>query len=140
MRYMSYSAFYSRFYDLIDNIKESCRFIFRLYSVRVYLILFFIWQIIIWMQAALINKSLTGDLVALHYNVDFGIDLIAPRPTIFFYPILTMIVFILNLSFLLFLKNNKQVKIINHFLLGAAIFFTVLMSLVLLSVYLINFR
>lgn len=137
---MAYSAFYARFFDFVDRIKEAFTEVFKLRASFFYLAGFIFWQIVAWVQVFLIKNNLSGDLVVLHYNVDFGIDLVANPPAVFFYPLLSLGVFLINLLVLLFLSRNKNLKILTHYLLFAAVLFGAFLSLVLLSVYLINFR
>lgn len=137
---MAYSAFYARFFDFTSRIKEAFAEVFKLRASFFYLAGFVFWQIAAWAQASLIKMNLSGDLVVLHYNVDFGIDLVANPSAVFFYPVLSLVVFVVNLLILLFLSQNKNLKILIHYLLAAAVLFGALISLVLLSIYLINFR
>ncbi len=137
---MAYSAFYARFFDLLDNIKEAFAEVFKFRASFFYLAGFIFWQIAAWTQAFFIKSRLSGDLVVLHYNVDFGIDLVAAPASVFFYPGLALLIFIINLLILLFLNRHKNLKILVHYLLAAAVLFGAFLSLVLLSVYLINFR
>lgn len=137
---MSYSILYSRLYDFTNNVKNAFHLVFQLSAVKVYSFLFIFWQAVLWTQAIIIANNLSGQIIALHYNVDFGIDLIAEKSAVFWYPSLAATVFLVNLIFLMFLRENKQIRVFGHYLLGAASFFSFIISLVLLSIYLINFR
>jgi hypothetical protein len=137
---MAYSNFYARFYTVLENIKQSFGAIFRLTSSWVYLGLIIFWQVIVWFQAWFIHRSLTGDIIVLHYNVDFGIDLVASPAEIYLYPLLGLAVVLANLIILAILHKENNFKILVHYLLGAAVIFSTFLSIALLSVYLINFR
>ena len=137
---MAYSAFYARFFDFVDRLKEAFAEIFKLRASFFYLAGFILWQIVVCIQVFLVKNNLSGDLVVLHYNVDFGIDLVANPSAIFFYPALSLAVFLINFLILLFFSRNKNLKILIHYLLSAAVLFSAFLSLVLLSIYLINFR
>jgi hypothetical protein len=137
---MAYSAFYARFFGLLDNIKDAFAEVFKSRASFIYLALFVFWQALNWTQAFLVRSNLSSDLVVLHYNVYFGIDLVAGPGAVFFYPSLALTVFLINLLILLFLSRHKNLKTLVHYLLAPAVLFAAFLSLVLLSVYLINFR
>jgi hypothetical protein len=137
---MAYSNFYARFYAALDKSKASLGAIFHLKSSRFYLIFLAVWQLIVWLQAWFINKNLSGDILVLHYNVDFGIDLVGDPARIYLYPLLGLGIFVANFVILAILYKDKNFKILAHFLLGAAALFGLFLSIALLAVYLINFR
>ena len=138
--FMAYSNFYARFYASIDKIKASLGAIFRYKPSLIYFALIVLWQLISWFQAWLIRHNLTGDVLVLHYNVDFGIDRVGDPSSIYYYPLLSLGVFLLNFIILALLHKDKNFKILVHFLLSAAALFCLFISIDLLAVYLINFR
>ena len=138
--FMAYSNFYGRFYAALDKSKASFGVVFRLSSSRVYLAFIAFWQLVSWLQAWFINKNLSGDILVLHYNVDFGIDLVGDPTRIYLYPLLGLGIFLINFIILAFLSKDKNLKILTHFLLGAAALFGLFLSIALFAVYLINFR
>jgi hypothetical protein len=137
---MSYSSFYVRFYDIRQKISLSLGLIWRVFSNRIYLMVILSWQVIAWLQAIFIYRQLTGNILILHYNVDFGIDLVASPDQIFLYPLFGLIVSLINLTILAILSRHRDFKILAHLLLSAAVFFEIFLSLALLAIYLINFR
>ena len=137
---MAYSNFYAKIYTVLNKIKNAFAAIFRYKSSYFYLGLIVFWQLAAWFQAWFILKNLSGDVLVLHYNVDFGIDLVGNPSQIYSYPWLGIGVFLLNLIILAILHKNKNFKILTHFLLGSAAAFGLFLSIALLSVYLINFR
>lgn len=137
---MSYSSFYARFYSRLEKIKDSFLEIFSYRSGVVYVILLSFYQLILWLEAFFIKKILSGKIVVLHYNIDFGIDLVAPAAYIYYYPLLALIVVFLNFILLMLFYKRKNLNVLINYLLGGALLFSIILSLVLLSVYLINFR
>ncbi len=137
---MAYSNFYARFFAYLDRVKLSITAIFRFRPSYLYIALVIIWQIIAWIQAWLIRSKLTTDILVLHYNVDFGIDMVGSPRQIYFYPLMGLAVFFVNIIILAILHKDKNFKIMAHFLLGAAALFGLFLSTALLAVYLINFR
>lgn len=137
---MAYSNFYARFYDTFDKIRESLGAIFRYKPNLIYFALIIFWQLVSWSQAWLIRRNLSGDVLVLHYNVNFGIDLVGAPSSIYYYPLLSLGIFLLNFIILAILYKDKNFKVLAHFLLTAAALFSLFISIDLLAVYLINFR
>ncbi len=137
---MAYSNFYARFFDFLGRIRMSFAAIFRFRPIWLYMGIIIFWQIIAWIQAWFIHSSLTDKILVLHYNVDFGIDMVGDPQQIYFYPILGLAVILINLIILALLHKDKNFRIIAHFLLSAAVMFGLFLTVTLLAVYLINFR
>jgi hypothetical protein len=137
---MAYSNFYAKFFAGLDKIKNAFATIFRFRPSFIYLGLVVFWQLVAWFQVWFIDKNLSSEVLVLHYNVDFGIDLVGNPSQIYLYPLLGIGVFLINLIILAILHKDKNFKILVHFLLGAAVLFGLFLSVALLSVYLINFR
>lgn len=138
--FMAYSNLYARFYANVDKIKASLGAIFRYKPSLIYFALVVFWQLASWFQSWLIHRSLSGDVLVLHYNVNFGIDRVGSPTSIYYYPLLSLAVFLLNFIILAILHKDKNFKILVHFLLSAAALFSLFISIDLLAVYLINFR
>ena len=94
---MAYSNFYGQFYVIRGRVGSSLAAVWNLSASRWYAALTVILQIIAWAESIFIYRNLTGDLLILHYNVDFGIDLVGVPSRIFVYPLVGLGVFILNL-------------------------------------------
>lgn len=137
---MAYSNFYSHFYASRDKVRTSWRAIFNFKPSLAYLALIIFWQLIAWFQAWFIKHNLSGDILVLHYNVDSGIDWIGNPIRIYFFPLLGLIVALLNFIVLASLYKDKNFRILTHFLLGAAVLFAIFLNIALFAVYLINFR
>jgi len=137
---MFYSSFYARFYNIRQKISLALGAIWHFRPNRAYLIIILFWQIIIWLQAIFIYRNLSGHILVLHYNVDFGVDLVVSPGQIFYYPLLGLLISLLNLIILANLNQGKNKQAFAHLLLAAAALFELFLSLALMSVYLINFR
>lgn len=137
---MGYSNFYARFYAICQRTGQTLGAIWRFPASRWYLALIGLFQIFAWLQAWFIRRDLTGDLLVLHYNVNFGTDLVGAPSRIFVYPLFGLGIFLLDLIVLAALARHRDWRVFVHLLLGTAMIFGLLLSLVLLSVYLINFR
>jgi len=108
-------------------------------SIRVYSGVFIIFNLAAWVLAYRINMQASGDnIISLHYNVDFGVNLIGDASQVYIMPLLGLIIFLFNLSLLAgFYKKNK---FITHLLLASAILVNIAIIISLDLINLINFR
>lgn len=137
---MSYSNFYSRFYRFKEKTGAALGVIGRFYPTRYYGTAFLVLQIFSWFQAILIKRNFSGEVLILHYNVDFGIDLVGDPVRIFLYPLLGLLIGLLNLALASLIYRHLEFKYLTHLLLGATVVFNCLLASALLAIYLINFR
>lgn len=137
---MAYSNLYANFYNLRERSALAFVAVWRFFPSRYYFIFLAISHLVAWLQASFIYRHLTGDFLVLHYNIDFGIDLVGPPGRIFIYPLYGLGVFILNLIVVATFNHHKDFRIFAHFLLMAALIFCLTLNLALFFVYLINFK
>ena len=137
---MSYSRLYNHFFNFRQNVANSLSSLWRFRLSRLYLLLIIFWQIVAWFQAHFIFKNLNSDLLVLHYNVEYGTDLIADPNRIFIYPLGGLLALLLNLTLCLLFYRHKDFKLFVNLLLGGLALFSIFLNLALLSIYLINFR
>jgi hypothetical protein len=137
---MSYSGFYNLFFNFRQQTANALKSLWYFRPSRIYLALAIFWQILAWFQAIYIFKNLSSDLLVLHYNIDYGTDLVSEPNRIFYYPIGLLLALFLNLIISLSLYRHKDFKLFVNLLLGALALFSIFLNLALLSIYLINFR
>lgn len=137
---MAYSRFYNLFFDFSQQAFAAFKSLWRNQSARFYLLITLFWQIIAWLQARFIFKNLNGDLLVLHYNVEYGTDLISDPGRIFYYPLGGLLVLLINLILCLLFYRHKDFKLFVNLLLGGIALFSIFLNLALLAIYLINFR
>ncbi|MBA3047424.1 hypothetical protein KKC83_04095 [Patescibacteria group bacterium] len=106
--------------------------------VRIYLIALISLNSLNWAVAFFINKNVSQELVFLHYNVNFGVDLIGDVSRVYIIPLLGFIFILTNFILLTFI--HKHGKFIVHLLFGAALMANLFLLAAIASVYLINFR
>ncbi|KKQ61322.1 MAG: hypothetical protein US81_C0007G0002 [Parcubacteria group bacterium GW2011_GWE2_38_18] len=90
-----------------------------------------------WIIAIVINQKNTADQVILHYNVDFGANLIGSDKQLFTLPLLALVIFFINL---ILVNNYKNDRFISHILLITALLANLFLLIAHASLYLINFR
>ncbi|HPY08949.1 MAG: hypothetical protein ACOX0H_02415 [Patescibacteria group bacterium] len=137
---MNYSNIYARIYNFRVAIAKNFKQLFSIPAVKIYVIFLVFLQISAWVQAILIRRKISDDFLVLHYNIDFGVDLVGRANDIFYYPFLGLLVFILNLTLAAFFSRRPQAKITTHLFLAATLIFGSFLSLVLVAINLINFR
>ena len=123
-----------------NNLSHSLKEAFSWPFPRVYGIIVLVLNLLNWLGSFLLYRSLGDELTVLHYNIDFGIDLIGHRGELFINPILGLMLIILNLSLLLFFTRHKHFKFISYLLWNTAALVSLFLLLAVLAVYLINFR
>ena len=106
--------------------------------IRVYLFFSFIINSLNWIIARYIAVNTSSNLIILHYNVDFGANLIAEVKRIYTIPILGLAIILTNLvlSFALHKKN----KFLTNSLLLSSLIGNIFLVAALGALYLINFR
>jgi len=137
---MKYFNIYARFYNFRLLIAKNFSQLFSLPAAKIYVIFLVFLHITAWAQAILIRLKLNDDFLILHYNVDFGVDLVGRANDIFYYPLFGLFVFILNLSLAAFFSRRPQAKITTHLFLASTIIFGAFLCLALVAINLINFR
>lgn len=137
---MAYSDIYANFFSICQKINQALAAWWRLRTTKFYLLALALFQVLAWWGAYYIYSSLTGDILVLHYNVDFGIDLIGPPTRIFYYPLFELGIIVLNIALAASFYRHKDFRVFSHLLLGAAIYFSMILSTVLFFIYFINFR
>lgn len=108
------------------------------FYARVYLAVLLGLNLLNWFAAYAINKNVSQNLIVLHYNIDFGVNLIGGAKKIYLIPLLGLIIILIN--FILLAVIHRQSKFIVHLLLSGAILANLFLLAGLASLYLINFR
>lgn len=91
-----------------------------------------------WLVAYIMNIRLKGGLTVLHYNVDFGVDLIGEPEKIYILPLLGLVLAVINTVLLgMVYKNDRFTASI---LLAATIFINIFLFIALAFIYLFNFN
>lgn len=137
---MLYSKLYERFYSFRLKIATTAGEFFSFRANRIYLIITLVIQGISWWLSYYIYKNLVGELLVLHYNVDFGIDWIGDQNLIFYLPLVSLIFLILSIILLFIFGPGRNFRFQSHYLMGGMVLGNLGMLTALLLVYIINFR
>ncbi|MEI6835608.1 MAG: hypothetical protein WCK59_02130 [Candidatus Falkowbacteria bacterium] len=137
---MLYSKFYERFYSLRLKAANAFGDFFGFWPNLVYLSVIFLFQAASWWLSYYIFKNLTGNLLVLHYNVDFGIDWISDLNSIFYFPLLGLLFLFLSLVLIFIFGSGRHSRFESHCLMSGAALANLGMLAALTLVYIINFR
>lgn len=137
---MVYSHIYARFYTGLTKFSRNFSQFIKFPPTIIYLVILVILQVLNWWQAINIFRRLTGDFLILHYNVDFGIDLLGQSKDIFYFPILGLIIVFSNVLLAFIFFRRPKGRLLMHLLLSATIIFSVFVNAALFVLFLINFR
>ena len=113
---------------------------FELLYVKVYLIILIILNLFSWFTSYYINLKIDNDRMALHYNVDFGIDYYDDSEKIYIIPLLGLIIILINTTIGIVINDYKDRRFISHILFSAALVSNIILMAAISSIYLINFR
>jgi len=128
------------FYSRSQKIGSAFRTFWHFRPNRFYLLFFALSQAVAWWQAGFIFRHLTSNFLVLHYNINFGIDSVGVPAQIFLFPLYCLGVLLVNLFIAVAMYRQKNFRTFSHLLLASALFFAVILNLVLFFVYLINFK
>lgn len=137
---MAYSSTYARLYDTLQEMRKSFALVAKFTASKYYFVAILILQILAWLQAYNIKSNFTGDLLTLHYNIDFGADLVGDPSRVYYFPIAGIFIFLLNLLLSASFSRKQGARIMFHLYFSASILVNTFINLALLSVYLINFQ
>lgn len=135
--------FFIKIYDdltiFLSQIKSLLTNLYSFLFIRIFFFFIFLINILLWLGAYLMYKKIGQSIAVLHYNVDFGIDLIDNKSYFFVIPLLGLFFILFNITILLILVKKDDFKFLAYFLLSFLSLFNILLIFSLFSIYLINF-
>ena len=136
------AKFQEFWYESKEDFFKSFLDIWGFLHVKIFFISILFFNLINWLFARFIHKEIGFERIALHYSVDFGIDLYDSVENIYIVPALgTIIVFLNFLLLVLIYKYIKtDMKFISYILLTSSLVSNIVLLGAISSIYLINFR
>lgn len=122
-----------------DRISQVLSDVFDPFHIKVYSLSAIFLNLLAWFLAVFIVDKGKGDPMILHYNMDFGVDLVGPPSQLLVVPGLGLVILVANLLLLLFLYNHTSFKFLSHLILAVAVLVNFFLLISLLPVYTINF-
>ncbi|HTW96887.1 MAG TPA: hypothetical protein VMD74_04500 [Candidatus Methylomirabilis sp.] len=137
---LSLSQIYHYFDLLKDKVSYGWGEVFGHLFVKIYLAILFLQNISLWGFVWLFYSHVGSGLTILHFNVDFGIDLVGEANKLFNIPLLGLFISLLNFFLLFVFLKHKNFRFIAYLLLTSAVLVNFFLSLALGPIYWINFR
>jgi hypothetical protein len=137
---LTISDIFSHIYFLKKNFLRSVSFLFDFFHIRILIIILVGLNLLIWFLALFVNYNVSQSLIVLHYNIDFGVDLIGEAKRLYIIPLLGLVIILINKILLMTLFKNEHFKFISYLLLLSALFVNFILLIALSIIYLINFR
>jgi hypothetical protein len=128
--------------DVRDDIKKSFSYVWKYLHVKILIFAITALNIFTWLFARFISTEIGLDKIALHYSVDFGIDLYGSAAKIYILPTLGAVCAFFNFLLALLISRyvKSDMKFISYVLLLGALLVNVILLGATTSIYLINFR
>ena len=129
-------------YETRIDFLKSFSYVWSFLHVKILLVIIFTINIINWLFARFIDQEVGLEKIALHYSVDFGIDLYGDTKNIFIIPVLGFIFIFFNFFLVLFISKyvKSDIKFISYILLVSALIANIILLVSTTSIYLINFK
>lgn len=137
---MQVEKFLNNLYLFRQNFKNYLLDLFDVLYVKIYLAAMILVNILIWVLSKFITSRIGAEQMALHYNVDFGIDYYGNVANIYIIPILGFFIILVNFFLFAFTAKYKDKIFISHLLFSSAILSNVILLAAVISIYLVNFR
>jgi hypothetical protein len=137
---MNSGKFYNNLYVFRQQLKDNSLFVLSFLYIRLYLIAITGFNIFLWLLVYSININFTQDLIVLHYNVNFGVDMIGSVGQLYVIPLLYLIIIVLNILIIFSIIKYKYFKFIAHILLLTSLVVGVFLLISLAFIYLVNFK
>ena len=114
---LNISRIINNFYSWKQNIKVSFSTLFSYLNVKIYLVILLFINLTNWLFTRYITSEIDQPQIALHYSVDFGINLYGDINKIYILPLLGTIFIVINFVILSILAryNVKTLNLIPTF-------------------------
>lgn len=136
---LNFINFFNYSYVAKQKIALAARSLLGYSYIRIYLASIGALLSVNWISAYYIHaSSKDSPIIALHYNIDFGVNLIGSAGQIYAMPLLASAISLANLTLLIFFY--KKNRFLSHIFSAASLFVNIIISISIFLIYLINFR
>jgi len=132
------SQLYNTFHLKAEEMRAGFKVLWHDATLRILLLVNLLLNSIGWTISVFINSKIASDIIALHYNVYFGITLIGSPKEVYFIPFLGLFIIMVNGLFLYLIKEGD--KFFLYLFSACAILVNIFLILGLGAIALINFR
>ncbi len=137
---MFWEKIIDKFYIFKQKSFENLKDFFHYLHIRVFIGLIFFVNSLIWLLARFILNRIDSPQMALHYNVDAGINYYGNSKNIFIIPFLGFLIFFINLVLYLSIGSYRDRVFFSYLLFSVALFANIILLAGISSVYLVNFK
>jgi hypothetical protein len=137
---MKYSKLSNKWYLFRDQAVSAFRAVFSWRHSWVFLILNILLLSSLFLGSWKIFQDFQENILILHYNVDFGVDWIGEKKSVFLLAQIALAFFLFDFLILLIVAKKKYYRFLSFFVWGAAIISEIFLLAALFSIYLVNFR
>jgi hypothetical protein len=124
---------------LRDDIQEQARYVFSFLHIKIFLIILSLVNAAIWGAAFYIDKKIADQRIALHYNVDFGVDYYGDISNIYIIPFLGLFFIFFNTLLLGIIKKHKDFNFLSYLLLSLSLLANLILIAAIISIFLVNY-
>ncbi len=129
--------FFAEFRQGLRNIANS---LFFFVFFRVYLAIFLLQNILLWASAYYVYHLIDQPRIALHYNIESGVDYYGPSYQLFVLPLLGLAIMLTNTAIFAMVRNQEDRHFVGHMLFIVVLICNLILETALYSIYLINFK
>jgi hypothetical protein len=122
------------------KVREIIGGLFFFVFYRIYFGVFLLLNTLLWLFAHYIRSRIGEEKIALHYNVDAGIDYFGSDWQVYILPALGILIFFANTMVFAIARNQEDRKFIGHVLMSVAILSNLVLMAGLASIYLSNLK
>jgi len=129
----NYYAFQHDFFEYLKNFFSSK-------SAKIYIISVFILNALIWFVAYIINfYNVKKEDITLHYNINFGTNLIGSSYQVYIIPITGLLLFIFNMIILYTSRNRDNRKFNQHIILSGSLIVNLFLLISISTIFIFNY-
>lgn len=137
---LNFEKIYSSVYDIKNSAFDALKDYFSNKYVIVYFVLIFFTNICLWLAVWKMSAHSSQNLYVLHYNADFGVDLIGEARKLYVIPQLGLFIFLLDGFLPTFFLKRSDFNLLSHVFLSSALLCHLFLIISLFSLYIINFQ
>jgi len=134
-----FSIFRARSHDFRRKLVDNFSRVLERNLVRRLFLVVLLANILSWVLAFFFYRRLDDALAVLHYNIDFGIDLVGEPFRLLALPAFLSIISLADFIFLLVFSRKQSFRFVATFIAGSLTLICFLVFLAYIALYLINF-
>ena len=137
---MKINNIFNFLFNIKYNYRENSSELFRYAPNKIFVFLVLLINFSTWLIAVYIDRQINYEQIALHYNVDFGINLMGSVKQIYIVPFLGLIIFLINFLLLININQERERRFTAQVIFIASLLCNLTLLASIGAIYLINFR